>query len=52
MTGVRVVADNTTTELTAQREVGGRNGEQGLTFLCRLAPPLPSPLPPFPRPDL
>lgn len=22
------------------------------TFLCRLAPPLPSPLPPFPRPDI
>ena len=23
-----------------------------LTFLCRLAPPFPSPLPPFPRPDM
>lgn len=22
------------------------------TFLCRLAPPLPRPLPPFPRPDI
>ena len=23
-----------------------------MTFLCLLAPPMPSPLPPFPRPDI